>query len=182
MITFVLGGAKSGKTRWSLRYAEDLTGFKNYYYLATAEAHDEEMQEKIELHKKERSAFWKTIEEPIKISSYLERLKDTSSVILLDCLTLWVSNLIHCRKSFEEEIKIFIEILEKYKGHERDWIILVSNEMGLGIVPEGKLAREFREKAGLLNQKIAEISDEVYFIVAGLPLLLKQNGFTGSMI
>lgn len=182
MITFVLGGAKSGKTKWALKYAENLVGFKNYYYLATATPLDEEMREKIEQHKKERPSFWEVIEEPLNISFHFGRLRNTSSVILLDCLTLWVSNLMHYGKGFEEEVETFIEILKKYKSHEKDWVILVSNEVGLGIVPEGRLAREFREKAGLLHQKIAEIADEVYFIVAGLPLLLKQRDFTESLI
>jgi len=175
VITFVLGGAKSGKTKWSLVYAETLKGFKNYYYLATAEPLDEEMRQKIEKHRHERKPFWKVIEEPLEVAKVLENLKNTSSLILIDCLSLWVSNLLHYKKPFEEEMNKLLESLEKFKGERSDWIILVSNEVGLGIVPESKMARLYREYLGFLNQKVASLSDEAFLIVAGISLNLKTR-------
>jgi len=175
VITFVLGGAKSGKTKWALAYAESLCGFKDYYYLATAEALDEEMREKIEKHRLERKPFWKVIEEPLEISKVLKNLKDNGSLILIDCLTLWVSNLLHYKRPFEEAMNKFLECLRRFKGEERDWVILVSNEVGLGIVPESKLARLYREYVGILNQNVASLSDEAFLIVAGISLNLKTR-------
>jgi len=175
VITFVLGGAKSGKTSWALAYAETLKGFKDYYYLATAEPLDEEMKQKIEKHRLERKPFWRVIEEPLEISKVLENLKDTGSLILIDCLSLWVSNLLHYKRAFEEEMNKLLECLKRFKGEERDWVILVSNEVGFGIVPESKLARLYREYLGILNQKVASLSDEAFLIVAGIPLNLKTR-------
>ncbi|MEZ0344930.1 MAG: bifunctional adenosylcobinamide kinase/adenosylcobinamide-phosphate guanylyltransferase [Caldimicrobium sp.] len=174
MITFVLGGAKSGKTGFALKYAKELKGFKNYYYLATAQALDEEMKEKIEKHQKERPSFWKLIEEPLNISYHLEKLSDSFSVILLDCVTLWVSNILHYNKDLDKETERFLKALKNYRNHERSWLIIISNEIGLGIVPENKLARKYRDLVGSLNQKISALSEEVYFIVAGLPISLKK--------
>ncbi len=175
MITFVLGGAKSGKTNWALRYAEGLKGFKNYYYLATAQALDEEMREKIEKHKKERPSFWKLLEEPLYISDHLERFSNSDSIILLDCITLWISNLLHLKKDLDREYESFLKVLRNYQRRESSWVLIISNEVGLGIVPENKLARGYREHVGYLNQRIAEISDEAYFIVAGLSITLKRE-------
>lgn len=175
MITFVLGGAKSGKTSWALRYAEGLRGFKNYYYLATAQALDEEMQEKIEKHKKERPSFWKLLEEPLNISDHLERLSNSCSLILLDCLTLWISNLLYLKRDLDRESERLIKVLKNYQRRESSWIIIISNEVGLGIVPENKLARDYRELSGSLNQRVAGVADEVYFIVAGLSITLKRE-------
>ena len=178
MITFILGGAKSGKTKFALNYAERLKGFKNYYYLATAEAFDDEMREKIKKHQKERPPFWQLIEEPVNISFHLKNLAKSFSIILLDCLTMWVSNLIYYEKDLFKEFKCFLEILHLYQGNDIDWLIIVSNEVGLGLVPENKLAREFREIIGSFNQEIAKISDEVYFIIAGLSISLKTKNFS----
>jgi len=175
VITFVLGGAKSGKTNWALAYAETLKGFKDYYYLATAEPFDEEMRQKIEKHRLERKPFWKVIEEPLEISKVLENLRDKGSLILIDCLTLWVSNLLHYKRPFEEEMNKFLECLRRFKGEKRSWVILISNEVGFGIVPESKLARLYREYLGLLNQKVASLSDEAFLIVAGISLNLKTR-------
>lgn len=175
MITFVLGGAKSGKTTFALKYAETLTGFDNYYYIATATAYDDEMEEKIRKHKEERSKIWITIEEPINIISQIQSLKSSSTLVVLDCLTLWITNLLsanyNCQKYFEELLKE----LKTIKESKNFWIIIISNEVGLGVVPINKLARFFRELSGSLNQKIAEIANEVFFIISGLPLTLKKE-------
>lgn len=175
MITLVLGGAKSGKTRWALKYAETLSNFTNYYYLATATPSDEEMKEKIKKHKEERSEIWRTIEEPIEIISQIRLLKTSSHLLLLDCLTLWISNLLFAKCDWERYFEELLEELNSIKGKRTPWIILISNEVGLGLVPDNKLGRLFRELIGLLNQRIAERADEVFFIVAGLPLTLKRE-------
>ncbi len=176
MITFVLGGAKSGKTAFALKYAENLRGFRDYYYLATAQALDEEMKEKIKKHKEERPSYWKLIEEPLSISHHLEKLSKSLSVILLDCITLWISNLLHYERNFDQETEAFFEVLKAFQAHERSWLILVSNEIGLGIVPENSLARKYRDLVGYVNQRISALADEVYFIVAGLSIPLKRSG------
>lgn len=174
MITFVLGGARSGKSSWALRYGDNLKGFNRYYYVATAEALDEEMKERICRHREERSKVWQTIEEPINLHFVLSKLNQKGAIVLIDCLTLWLSNLLFRNK---DNLKRLVENLEReirsFKETEEKWLIIVSNEVGLGIVPESPLGRLFRDEAGLLNQRIAEIADEVYFIIAGQSLLLK---------
>ncbi len=176
MLTLVLGGAKSGKTKWALRYAESFSQFPHYIYLATALPTDEEMKAKIKKHQEERSAKWSTLEEPLEISSKIYSLKDKPSLILVDCLTLWISNLLHYNKNLEEYLNNFIEVLKIIRSNKDVLLILISNEVGLGLVPENRLGRLFRELSGELNQRIANISDEVYFIVAGLPIVLKGKG------
>lgn len=173
MISFVLGGAKSGKTSWALKYGENLTSFREFYYLATAIPFDSEMKRKIEKHREERSHIWQLIEEPLEIAQVLKRLKGRDAVILIDCLTLWLSNLLYYKKPVETFIENFLEELKAFKAHLRGWVILVSNELGLGLVPESELGRNFRELAGVLHQRVAGIADETFFIIAGLSLTLK---------
>ncbi len=181
MITLVLGGAKSGKTKWALKYGESLKEFKELYYLATAQALDEEMKEKIEKHKRERSSLWKLIEEPLNLVDPLKKLASSPSVILVDCLTLWVSNLIFYKKDIEKEITTFLQVLkENFQKNAKNWTILVSNEVGLGIVPENNLARRYRDRVGILNQEVAILADEVYFIIAGLTLPLSSSFSIGK--
>lgn len=174
MITFVLGGARSGKSSWALRYGENLRGFNKHYYVATAEALDEEMKERIYRHRKERSDVWQTIEEPVNLSLVLSKLNQKGTIVLIDCLTLWLSNVLLKDK---DNLKRLVEDLEReissFKETEEKWLIILSNEVGLGIVPESPLGRLFRDKAGWLNQRMAGIADEVYFIIAGQSLLLK---------
>ncbi|MCS7200311.1 MAG: bifunctional adenosylcobinamide kinase/adenosylcobinamide-phosphate guanylyltransferase [Caldimicrobium sp.] len=177
MLTFVLGGARSGKTKWALRYGESLNHFSKYYYIATAEPLDEEMKERILIHKKERSSQWETIEESLDISSLLNKLNYEGNLILVDCLTLWLSNVF-----LKDVIKTnhwvenLLQSLVKYKGTEKTWVILVSNEVGLGIVPENPLGRVFRDQLGLLNQRVADLADEFFFIIAGKAISLKGKG------
>jgi adenosylcobinamide kinase/adenosylcobinamide-phosphate guanylyltransferase len=167
-IIFITGGVRSGKSSFALKEAEKFKGKKAY--IATAQALDEEMEQRIEKHKLSRGREWTTFEEPIKIAELIKKIDGEYDIILLDCLTLWLSNAIHKDLELESEVKKIIDALNELK---HSTIYIVSNEVGMGIVPENKLARKFRDMAGILNQKIAEISDEVYVLVAGIPLQIK---------
>ncbi|MBI5875907.1 MAG: bifunctional adenosylcobinamide kinase/adenosylcobinamide-phosphate guanylyltransferase [Deltaproteobacteria bacterium] len=167
-LIFILGGARSGKSAYALKLAESITGKR--LYLATAEALDKEMAERIKKHKKERGNNWTTIEEPINVADVIQGNKKYD-VILLDCLTLWISNLMHnCAiRNPQSAISKLVSACKKTKAN----IIVVSNEVGLGIVPDNPLAREFRDIAGIANQKIAAAADEVYFVAAGIGMRIK---------
>ena len=163
-ITLVLGGARSGKSR----YAETLIGrFPDPLYLATAEAGDAEMSARIALHRKRRGSSWRTVEEPLELAQTLERHADTP--VLVDCLTLWLSNLMMAGRDPNRESERLIAAL----GRASAPVALVSNEVGLGIVPETPLGRRFRDEAGRLNQAVAAAADRVVFMAAGLPMVLK---------
>ncbi len=162
--TLILGGARSGKTSLALRRAE--AGPGRPVMIATAEALDDEMAERIARHRAERGPDWRTIEAPLALAEALEGLaKDEIAVV--DCLTLWLSNLMHAGRDPEAETLGLIKVLA---GRE---VILVSNEVGLGIVPEHPLGRRFRDAAGRMNQALAAAADNALFVVAGLPLVLK---------
>jgi adenosylcobinamide kinase/adenosylcobinamide-phosphate guanylyltransferase len=165
MITFVIGGARSGKSKFALEKASACKGKK--IYIATAQAFDDEMAERIGKHKKERSAEWESLEEPLKIKEAVTSGK--YDVILLDCLTLWLSNLLLNNKDVEKEIDSFCSSLPALNCS----LFAVSNEVGLGIVPDNELSRKFRDLAGCLNQKVAKAADEVYLVTAGIPLKIK---------
>jgi adenosylcobinamide kinase/adenosylcobinamide-phosphate guanylyltransferase len=166
-ITFVMGGARSGKSR----YAEQLArGVKRKTYIATASPFDEEMRSRIRLHEDRRGEGWVTIETELDVAGALEKAARPNAFVLVDCLTLWLNNLVHHRVDVHSEVDRLCDCLERRKGH----IVLVANEVGMGIVPGNALARQFRDEAGRLNQRIAEIADDVVMIVAGLPLFLKK--------
>lgn len=168
MITLVLGGARSGKSGFANRLANEMADKQNWpvTFIATAEAFDEGMQARINKHQQERTAFnWQVIEAPIDLTHALLSIP-RNQVILIDCLTLWLNNLIYYEKI--TEIPYFLDLLEK-----RQNIILVSNELGQGVLPTDKASREFIDQAGLLNQKIATIADNVYFVTAGIAQQLK---------
>ena len=169
----VVGGAKSGKSRIALEMCKGLE--KKKVFLATAQALDEEMKERIDRHRKVRGVDWITIEEPLRVTETIRELDSPNTVILLDCLTLWISNLFmkngDSLQSVEESIKGLIEQLIDIKGI----IILVSNEVGMGIVPENETARKYRDTAGSLNQRIAAIACKVVMVIAGIPLILKDE-------
>jgi adenosylcobinamide kinase/adenosylcobinamide-phosphate guanylyltransferase len=166
----ITGGCRSGKSRFALDYANQ--HFSKKIYLATCEALDQEMAQRIEHHKKMRGPEWHTIEEPIEISDQIKLHGDEVEVILLDCITLWLSNLLMRRKDdaeIVEEISRFIDTIKE----KQTSLILVSNEVGLGIVPEDPLGRRFRDLSGMANQKIAEAVNKVILMVSGIPILLK---------
>ena len=168
----IIGGARSGKTN----FAEDLAlkvakkSQKIPIYLATAQNLDSEMEKRINNHKIQRANRFKTIESPLNIAKpLLEAAK--GEIILIDCLTLFVTNLL-CAEPFDEsQIDLFKKAIKRTKAK----IIIVSNETGLGVVPDNKLARQFRDVSGKLNQDVASVVDRVTLIVAGLPLVLKGN-------
>jgi adenosylcobinamide kinase/adenosylcobinamide-phosphate guanylyltransferase len=168
-VIFVTGGAKSGKSSFALSEAAKHEGQKAF--IATAEALDEEMVDRIERHKEQRGEGWDTYEEPLQIAETIARLAGRYSVIVLDCLTLWLSNAMHRGVDIEHEMENFLNSLRDKKQDSH--IYIVSNEVGTGIVPENKLAREFRDLAGTMNQKVAGVSDEVFLVVAGIPVKIK---------
>jgi len=162
--TLILGGARSGKTTLALTRAQLWPG--RPVMIATAEALDEEMAERIALHKQERGAAWRTIEAPLALAEALDSLA-ADEVAVVDCLTLWLSNVMHVEGDPVKETERLIGALA---GGE---VILVSNEVGLGIVPQTPLGRRFRDAAGRMNQAVAAAADCVVFVAAGLPMVLK---------
>ena|SRR3989338_1145917 len=167
---FILGGARSGKSAYALNLAKERS--RKVLYIATAEAGDSEMKSRISKHKASRPRYWKTIEEPLDLIAALKKHKHKYEVIIIDCLTLYLSNLMHKGLTQGTVIKR-IKDAAAYIKAMRESVVVISNEVGLGIVPENKLAREFRDIAGLANQIMAEAADEAVFIQAGIPLKLK---------
>lgn len=165
----ITGGARSGKSR----FAEGLAkGFRRVVYLATAEALDDEMSQRIARHRSGRPASWRTIEEPIRVSEAIEACRDGTEVVLLDCVTLWISNLIGSKLS-DEAVLGRVGALAEVVGSAPCTVLAVTNEVGLGIVPANPMARRFRDLAGQANQMLAQSMDRVYFLAAGCPLRLK---------
>ncbi len=169
--TLILGGARSGKSAYAERLAVE-SGLA-VTYIATAEALDEEMRERIARHQAERPAGWKTLEAPRALAATLRSEAASGRCLVVDCLTLWLTNLMldPDPDRLEGERTALLEILPHVPGR----MILVANEVGLGIVPDNALARRFRDEAGHLNQAIATLCDHVVFVAAGLPLTLKDK-------
>ena len=166
-LTLVLGGARSGKSR----YAEELIARAEppWVYLATAQALDDEMQERIDHHRRRRDARWRTVEAPIELPQALDELGENGQPILVDCLTLWLSNALLADTDLTIAGDRLIAALTEAPGP----VVVVSNEVGLGIVPDTPLGRRFRDAQGRLNQQVAAIADHVVLLAAGLPLTLK---------
>ena len=168
----LLGGARSGKSRRALILAES---YERRIMIATAEAGDEEMAERIAVHRAERDSSWRTIEEPLDLAAAFCTASGTvadcspKTVVVVDCLTLWLSNLMQAGLDVDAETG---RLLQSVSQCEAD-IIFITNEVGLGLVPETKLGRHFRDAQGRLNQRLAEAADVVEFVAAGLPLRLK---------
>ena len=165
-MTLVLGGARSGKSR----FAEKLS-HGTCHYVATAQAFDTEMQQRIAAHQSQRGAGWTTHEEVFELPQRLLKLNDPSHFILVDCLTLWLSNLMLAEKDVGLSADELLRVLSVMKSD----VVLVSNEVGSGIVPETALGRAFRDAQGRLNQQVAAKVDCVVLVVAGLPLLIKGS-------
>ncbi|HEY5226239.1 MAG TPA: bifunctional adenosylcobinamide kinase/adenosylcobinamide-phosphate guanylyltransferase [Methylovirgula sp.] len=165
----VVGGARSGKSRYAQKLAE--ASGKTPVLIATASAGDAEMAERIEKHRAERSAHWRVVEEEIDLTGALAREAAADRVIVVDCLTLWLSNLMCAAKDTETAA----ERLAARLAHIEGPVIFVSNEVGLGIVPDTRLGRAFRDAQGRLNQLLGAACDAVVFVAAGLPLQLKPN-------
>jgi adenosylcobinamide kinase / adenosylcobinamide-phosphate guanylyltransferase len=168
-VTLVLGGARSGKSRYAERLVEDAASGGTY--CATAEAGDAEMAERIAVHRARRGPFWRTVEEPLALSPVIASETTPERPLLIDCLTLWLSNLLLTAKPIEEEAAMLCGALRLAAGP----VVLVANEVGLGIVPETSLGRQFRDAAGRLNQQVAALADRVVFVAAGLSLVLKEG-------
>ena len=167
-VTLILGGARSGKSRYAERLVEDAARCGTY--CATAEAGDAEMTERIAAHRARRGPFWRTVEAPLALASAIAAAVPEHPV-LVDCLTLWLSNLLLAGKQADEEAGALCSALRKAAGT----VVLVSNEVGMGLVPETPLGRTFRDAAGWLNQDVAALADRVVFVAAGLPLVLKER-------
>jgi adenosylcobinamide kinase/adenosylcobinamide-phosphate guanylyltransferase len=169
-VYFITGGARSGKSAFAEKLAHALKGTRAY--IATAQAFDAEMAAKIEKHRNDRGATWDTYEEPLAVAELLGKLSTRYDVALIDCLTLWLSNVMaHTDGAGDVQSRAeeLVDAVRDFKGS----CIVVSNEVGLGIVPDNPLARKFRDSAGMLNQKMAQAADEVYFTVSGIPVKIK---------
>lgn len=167
-ITLVLGGTRSGKSAYAESCA--MAGSGSPVYIATAQAFDGEMEDRIDAHRARRGDGWKTVEEPLDLTGALLKAQTADSVILVDCLTLWLNNLMAADRDIDAETAALTKTLSTLRGRT----ILVASEVGLGIVPENALARAFRDRQGLLNQAVAAVADRVVFVAAGLPLVLKD--------
>lgn len=165
----VLGGARSGKSRYAQARAED-SGLKRVF-IATGQAFDDEMRDRIERHQADRGPEWRTVEAPIDLPGAIARSAASSTVVLVDCLTLWASNLLLADRDGEAATAALVVAVAQAAGP----LILVANEVGLGIVPDNALARRFRDLAGTINQRVAATAHEVQFVAAGLPLRLKPQ-------
>jgi adenosylcobinamide kinase / adenosylcobinamide-phosphate guanylyltransferase len=165
-IILITGGARSGKSTRAEARTRAYHG--RPVYIATAEALDDEMRARIARHRARRGSEWLERETPLDLVSALTET-DGGGARLVDCLTLWLSNLMHAERDWEHEGSQLADAL----GRQRSPVVLVTNEVGLGIVPDNALARRFRDAAGLLNQMIAHVADEVEFVVSGLPMRVK---------
>lgn len=181
-VILVTGGARSGKSIYAENLARERS--KKVVYLATAAVVDDEMVERVKAHRLFRPDSWKTVEETINVIEVFDNIPEGTEVVLLDCLTFWISNMMMKRKGEGEpeekevkELELYLinearKLSEKLK-EQKYTVIVVSNELGLGLVPPYVLGRIFRDVVGKANQMIAEAADEVYFMVSGLPLKLK---------
>jgi len=183
-IHLVLGGARSGKSRLAENLAQQAESRGlSVCYLATAQAHDEEMQQRITQHQADRPQHWPLIESPLYLAKSLEQAIKTSDCVLVDCLTLWLSNCLcqQDREFYAQQKSALMQFLQNFVSDEQvlkvekaKKIIFVSNEVGHGIVPMGELSRQFVDQAGWLHQELAALANNVDFIMAGLPLSLKS--------
>jgi len=165
-VILVGGGSRSGKSRYALDLAKKRGS--RMIFLATAEPFDAEMEARIARHRADRAAEFATIEEPLEIAG---KIRDADAdAIVVDCLTLWLSNIMH---SFGRHVDADIEQLIDAARSSKAAVILVTNEVGCGIVPDNTLGRDFRDYAGILNQRVAAVAEEVYFMVFGQPLRVK---------
>jgi adenosylcobinamide kinase/adenosylcobinamide-phosphate guanylyltransferase len=172
-IILITGPARSGKSNFALSLAKKFPS-PSYVFIATCQAKDPEMAQRIKTHKVKRDRTFRTIEEPKELETVLEGLKGKESTVIVDCLTLWISNLLleGCsQSSILKKLKSIVKISRDIKGT----VIFVTNEVGAGIVPANELSRNFRDVAGQISQIVAQSADEVYLSVAGIPLKIKPS-------
>jgi adenosylcobinamide kinase / adenosylcobinamide-phosphate guanylyltransferase len=170
-VTLVLGGARSGKSGFAQKAAETEADAGRLVMIATGQAFDDEMAERIARHRADRDESWTTVEAPLELAAAIAALP-AEAIAVVDCLTLWLSNQMLADRDVEAACAELVAAVAACPA--RLW--LVSNEVGLGIVPETPLGRRFRDEAGRLNQRLAATVDEVYFVAAGLPLKMKPQG------
>ncbi|CAM3594702.1 bifunctional adenosylcobinamide kinase/adenosylcobinamide-phosphate guanylyltransferase [Parendozoicomonas haliclonae] len=171
MIELVLGGARSGKSSYAEQQAID-SGLE-VTYIATATVYDQEMADRVEHHRQQRPDHWPVVEEPVELAEVLKREAREDRCLLVDCLTLWVSNLL-CMDdtdAWPTKRQELLNVLSELPGR----IIMVSNEVGMGIIPMGELTRRYVDESGRLHQAIARSADKVTFVAAGLPLVMKGS-------
>lgn len=169
-ITLVIGGARSGKSRYAENLVKQIEGKR--IYIATAEPFDDEMRERIARHQEARKGFFaSTIEESLDLAKAVSSLDNSVTVALIDCVTVWMGNLLHYRGMLDEyeEVNAFFEVVQ----HNHTHLVIVTNEVGQGIVPATEMSRHFRDHAGWLNQGLAAIADTVVWMVAGIPVCIK---------
>ncbi len=172
-IILVTGGCRSGKSRFALKTAEQMAD-AHRVFIATGQALDSEMEERVMRHQQERGPDWKTVESPIQLPKAVIDYRDSAQVMLIDCITMWISNLLLDR-SVAPTIDEYMENLKEACNGSRCPIILVTNEVGMGIVPENRLGRAFRDRVGSANQTLAGLADRVVLVVSGIPLWIKAE-------
>ncbi len=170
-IVFITGGARSGKSSYALDLANTA---QKKAFIATAQPIDSEMRTRIEKHREERGDSFHTIEEPWDIAGAIHSLDEKTEVVVIDCITVWLGNLMHRYGAETETSPEISSLIESLKRPQLD-IIVVSNELGMGIVPENEMARRFRDLAGHINMEIARIADKVVFMVSGIPTVVKEK-------
>ncbi|HOX07865.1 MAG TPA: bifunctional adenosylcobinamide kinase/adenosylcobinamide-phosphate guanylyltransferase [Planctomycetota bacterium] len=172
-ITLITGGGRSGKSRHAMELAMARPAPRAF--IATAEPFDDEMRERIARHRRERAGAFATIEEPVDLAGALGRVPPGTTVALVDCLTIWLANVMHRRGEGAREYPEIAAFVAALKAAPCD-VIAVTNEVGMGIIPtDSELSRRFRDQAGWLNQAVAQVADEVVLVVSGIPLVLKRN-------
>lgn len=175
-IIYVCGGARSGKTGYAQKIVEEMAAGQGLakIYVATAQAWDEEMADRIKRHQGERGPDWQTAEAPMDLPAKILELSNPETILLVDCLTLWLTNILLAERDIDAERIALVAAIEGAKGP----VVVVSNEVGMGIVPENALARRFRDEAGWVNQAVANTADKAVLVASGLPVILKDNNTT----
>jgi adenosylcobinamide kinase/adenosylcobinamide-phosphate guanylyltransferase len=175
MLILVTGGSRSGKSSFALDLAEKRAGPRTY--VATAQAFDDEMKQRIAAHRRSRSPGWGLVEEPLRVPASIAAALSTAPTVVLDCVTLWISNLLLADEHFDESEaeSRAQELVHSTRGGPGSAVIVVTNEVGSGVVPETVLGRRFRDCAGRANEVIARSADEVYLMVSGIPLRIKPQ-------
>ena len=175
-IILIAGGVRSGKSRYALTLARRIAGVK--IFLATAQPFDDGLRQRVQKHKAERGAEFRTVEEPVRLGKALSAIGTAPAVIVIDCLTVWVNNLFHEMKgnvtAIQEQKDSFVRALADCPST----VIIVTNEVGMGIIPENALARDFLDSLGILNQQVGQLSDEVILMVSGIPSWVKGKGIS----
>jgi adenosylcobinamide kinase / adenosylcobinamide-phosphate guanylyltransferase len=165
---FVVGGCRSGKSRHALELAEKISDIHRVF-IATCVPYDEEMKDRVRLHRQDRDLSWTTVDAPVELAEAILKSSQSGHVILADCLTLWMSNLFMESENVEKQVEKLTTAIHQAQCP----VVVVSNEVGTGIVPENALARQYRDAVGFANQKVAACVDKVIWVVAGIPVMIK---------